>query len=69
MAHFAPDHEYLLPKEAAYFLRCSPRTLTRYRAEGTGPRYHKHGGRILYAASSLREWVSDTTVDPVRNRS
>ena len=69
MAQYPPEFEYLLPKEAAHFLRCSPRTLTRYRAEGTGPRYHKHAGRILYAASSLREWLSATTVDPVRNRS
>ncbi|MBX7495163.1 helix-turn-helix domain-containing protein [Qipengyuania sp. 6B39] len=65
MARNLFDHEFLLPKEAAQILRCSPRTLTRYRAEGTGPCYHKHGGRILYPLTSLREWVAANTVDPV----
>lgn len=66
MARHPFDQEFLLPKEAAQILRCSPRTLTRYRAEGIGPRYHKHGGRILYSVTWLREWMAATTVEPVR---
>jgi hypothetical protein len=67
MARNPDEPEYLLTEEAATFLRRSERTLTRYRAEGIGPRYHKHGGRVLYAATSLREWVAETTIKPVRS--
>ncbi len=47
----------LTTDEAAQFLRLSPRTLERYRVEGTGPKYRKAGpgirARVLYAFEDL----------------
>jgi hypothetical protein len=39
------------------FIGLSCRTLEKYRIYGTGPKYSKIGGRIVYAVSDLREWV------------
>jgi hypothetical protein len=61
------DQLYLLPPEAAQVLRCSQRTLARMRAEGRGPRFHKHAGRILYSLEWLHEWVEQGTRTPVRS--
>lgn len=48
--------------EAAAFLRLSPRTLERFRVQGTGPKYMKAGpgkrARVLYAPGDLSNWVS-----------
>lgn len=60
------NHALLLPIEAADELRCSPRTLARWRAEGTGPRYSKVGSRILYPRIAVDEWINKTLVQPVR---
>jgi hypothetical protein len=35
----------------------SPHTLEKHRIFGTGPKFSKIGGRIIYAVSDLREWV------------
>lgn len=47
--------------EAAAYLRLSPRTLERFRVEGTGPRYLKAGAgkraRVLYEPDELRKWL------------
>jgi hypothetical protein len=52
---------YLIPVEAADFLRLSIRTLERYRVEGTGPRFIKVGrgkrARVLYRLTDLRAWL------------
>ena len=60
------QNQYLIAGEAADLLRCSKRTLARMRALGTGPRYHKCGGRILYAPSEVHDWVSRSTTTPAR---
>lgn len=59
-------YEYLKSKEAAAFLRCSDRTLARWRAEGIGPSYYQHRGRVLYAVAVLRAWRNDHEIHPVR---
>ena len=55
------QYEFLTTVEAAEVLRLSPKTLERFRVEGTGPRYHKAGpgkrARVLYRRSDLVEWV------------
>jgi predicted DNA-binding transcriptional regulator AlpA len=48
---------FLRTEEAARFVGLSWRTLEKHRVYGTGPKYSKIGGRILYAVSDLREWV------------
>ncbi len=56
-----PQHAYLMTEEAAQFLRLSPRTLERFRVEGTGPRYTKAGpgkrARVLYKHEDLVAWL------------
>ncbi len=48
---------YLRTQEAARFLGLSPRTLEKHRIHGTGPIYHKLGGRVVYAIADLQEWA------------
>jgi excisionase family DNA binding protein len=48
---------YLLELEAAEYLRRSSRSLQRMRQDGTGPRFYRTGGRILYTAEDLDAWV------------
>jgi len=47
---------FLLPDEAARFLRLDERTLANYRSNKTGPIYRKHGGSICYHREDLRQW-------------
>ena len=49
---------YLRTPEAARFLGLSGRTLEKHRTYGTGPRYSKIGGRVVYALDDLLAWVS-----------
>lgn len=43
--------------EAARLLDLSPRTLEAHRCAGTGPIYHKLGGRVVYSVADLQAWV------------
>lgn len=47
---------FLLPDEAAKFLRLEERTLANYRSNQTGPLYRKHGGKICYHRDDLTNW-------------
>jgi len=49
---------YLRTPEAARFLGLSGRTLEKHRTYGTGPRYSKIGGRVVYAVEDLQAWVT-----------
>ncbi|MER2508285.1 MAG: helix-turn-helix domain-containing protein [Amaricoccus sp.] len=59
---------YLRTKEAAEFLSLSARTLEKHRTYGTGPAYHKLGGRVVYSVAELEAWVArgvlTSTSDP-----
>ncbi len=43
--------------EAARLLGFSPRTLEKHRCDGTGPVYHKLGGRVVYTMADLHAWI------------
>lgn len=43
--------------EAARLLDLSPRTLEAHRCAGTGPIYHKLGGRVVYTVADLQAWI------------
>lgn len=43
--------------------RVSVRTLANWRCSGSGPRFTKIGGRILYALEDLQRWEENRTVD------
>jgi hypothetical protein len=54
---------FLTTKEAATYLRMSPRTIERLRVEGKGPPYRKCGrgkkAKVLYAIGDLDAWLGD----------
>ena len=49
---------YLRTPEAARFLGLAPRTIEKQRTYGTGPRYSKLGGRVVYRGEDLQAWVA-----------
>lgn len=48
---------FLRTSEAARFLGLSARTLEKHRSYGTGPKYSKVGGRVIYAIDDLKAWA------------
>ena len=66
------DHDlpqrYLKTPEAARYMGLSIRTLEKHRSYGTGPRFFKIGGRVVYALDDLDAWVTRgrkrSTFDP-----
>jgi predicted DNA-binding transcriptional regulator AlpA len=66
MTGFPP--RFLRTPEAARLLGLSGRTLEKHRTYGTGPKYRKIGGRVVYALDDLKVWVDrgakTSTSDP-----
>ena len=62
------NSRYLRTPEAARVLGLSARTMEKHRTYGTGPVYHKLGGRIVYAVEDLKSWADrglrQSTSDP-----
>jgi predicted DNA-binding transcriptional regulator AlpA len=62
------SNRYLRTPEAGRHLGLSGRTLEKHRTYGTGPRYRKIGGRVVYALSDLEAWADKgaqiSTTDP-----
>jgi hypothetical protein len=56
-----PDSPYRNTLEAAAYLMLQPSTLERYRIDGTGPRYRKHGDLVVYAVADLNKWSDART--------
>ena len=58
----APDARvtphYLTTPDAAVRLGLSPRTLEKHRCYGTGPVFHKLGGRVVYSIDALDTWAA-----------
>lgn len=55
------DSPYRNTQEAAAYLMLQPSTLERYRIDGTGPRYRKHGDLVVYAVADLNKWSDART--------
>lgn len=47
---------FLNVEEAAAYLRLKKRTLDNMRWQGVGPRFRKHGGRVVYHRDDLKAW-------------
>lgn len=47
----------LTEEEAAEHLKLKPKTLTRWRWCGKGPRYYRVGGAIRYRLSDLQKFI------------
>lgn len=45
-------------REAASRLRLAVGTLQNMRVQGTGPAFHKFGGRVLYSGADLDSWAA-----------
>jgi hypothetical protein len=52
---------FLTPDEAAEALRTSVRTLERRRLDGSGPKFVKLGGRVLYRPEDIAAWADERT--------
>jgi len=63
-----PPPRYLRTPDAARVVGLSIRTLEKHRIYGTGPRYSKLGGRVVYDVEDLQSWVKSgvkaSTSDP-----
>lgn len=57
MADMTPPIRFLRTPEAGRLLGLSGRTLEKHRTYGTGPRYRKIGGRVVYDEGDLRSWA------------
>lgn len=53
-----PSARFLNTPDAALRLGLSPRTLEKHRCYGTGPVFHKLGGKVVYATTALDEWAA-----------
>ena len=62
LAGFPP--RYLRTPEASGFVGLSIRTLEKHRIYGTGPRYSKLGGRVVYRLEALQSWVASGAKAP-----
>jgi len=47
---------FMNPKQAAEYLGLRPNTLAKMRVYGNGPKYRKHGFKVLYSQDDLIEW-------------
>ena len=52
-------YKNLLPSEASMILRVSPKTLANWRWRGTGPKYRKHGGTVVYSIEDIERYSGD----------
>ena len=52
---------FLNPKQAADYLGLKPNTLAKMRVYGNGPKYRKHGFRVLYALQELIDWSEQSS--------
>ena len=51
--------QFLKTPDAAARLGLSPRTLEKHRCYGTGPNFHKLGGRVVYTIADLQAWIDE----------
>jgi hypothetical protein len=51
-----PSSPYLDVEMAGEYLRVSAATLAKLRTKGNGPRFRKHGDKIVYKVRDLDDW-------------
>lgn len=52
----AAGRPFLTRAEAADLLRVHAKTMERWAFEGSGPRFRRHNGRVVYARDDLMAW-------------
>lgn len=50
---------FLTTKTAAEYLALAPKTLEKFRCYGGGPRFRKHGAKVVYAKADLDAWSEE----------
>ena len=60
--------QFMTKAEAAALLRISPRTLSRWQAEGIGPPRIKCGKQVLFDRATLTTWFLAHQTKPPRCR-
>ena len=55
--------KYLIPLEAAEYLRVAVSTLAKWRTSGFGPPYSYHGRRVVYDIAELDKWNTNQRVN------
>ncbi|REE74389.1 hypothetical protein C8E05_3824 [Rhodococcus wratislaviensis] len=63
-----PESPLATADEAAEFLRTTTQRLAQDRYQGTGPRFIKHGRRVLYRWDDLRAYVDANTYQRTDDR-
>jgi hypothetical protein len=58
------EAQFLITDSLARRWQISPRTLERWRYQGTGPAWTKIGGRVLYELSLIKAYEALGCVDP-----
>lgn len=53
--------EWLSTDAAAELINSSPSTLARWRCDGTGPAYSKHGRIVRYHRDAIHQWMASRT--------
>jgi predicted site-specific integrase-resolvase len=61
------DVKYLSETKAGEYLGISPKTLSRWRWAGRGPKYRKFGGAVRYATQDLVAYAESCRVDQFVN--
>lgn len=62
------ESPFLPQEEAAAFLHLSPRTLERFRVDGSGPVYCKLGRRVVYSRADLIAWAEHHRIERTDGR-
>ena len=60
------DDYYLTRSEAAKYLRGTTSWLANLAWQGTGPKFYKHGSKVLYRRSDLDAWIQEGVKEPAR---
>lgn len=61
-------HEWLRPHELAPLIKTTTQSLASMRHSGTGPRFYKPSGRILYRWSDVEAWIEASAHTATRER-
>lgn len=63
-----PESPLATPQEVAAFLRTSAAMLANDRYRGVGPKFIKHGRRVLYRWADVQEWADANTLQRTDDR-
>lgn len=64
-----PESPLATPDEVAKFLRTTTAKLANDRYRGLGPKFVKHGRRVLYRWDEVLEWVNANMIQRTDERS